>query len=174
MLDLEPGVHFQEVELAVMRVQQKLCGAGVDVSGCAGHGYCGVTDALAKFRRQYGRRSLFDDLLMAALYAAFPLAQVDGVAGPVGQHLYLDMPWVGDVAFQEHAPVAEGRLRFPAGSLDTGVQLTPRVDQAHTPATAASGRLDQQRESPALHELLCRRVTRQAFGRTGHNRDPGA
>ena len=38
VLDLEAGVHLQEVDLAGVRVEQELHGAGVGVADCCGQG----------------------------------------------------------------------------------------------------------------------------------------
>ena len=72
---------------------------------------------------------------------------------PVGEHLHLDVPWVLQVAFDQHAVVAERRCGF----LPCGIQSNGKlVGVGHDPhaATAAAGhRLDHQWEADA-HSLI--------------------
>jgi hypothetical protein len=74
VLDLQAGVHLQEVEAAAL-IQQELHGAGAVVADRLG----GLDGHIAHARSQVGvdrhRRRLLDQLLMAALNRAFPLAQ---------------------------------------------------------------------------------------------------
>jgi hypothetical protein len=72
MLDLEARVHLQEIESAVVAVDE-LDGAGVAVRGRAGDRGRGRTDFAALGGLQRGRRRLFEDLLKAALHGTFAL-----------------------------------------------------------------------------------------------------
>src|SRR5690606_14490192 len=96
VLDLEPGVHLEEVELAALRGDE-LDGAGADVAG-GGHDAQGalverLPAGLARLslEERGGRRGLLDDLLVPALDAALALAERDGAALPIAQHLHLDV-----------------------------------------------------------------------------------
>ena len=62
-----------------------------------------------------GRRALLEELLMAALARAVPLAEPDGVAVAVGEDLHLDVAGPGEVALEIDLAVAEGRPRPRAG-----------------------------------------------------------
>ncbi len=86
MLDLHAGVHLDEEELAVL--VQELEGAGAAVADLQ----AGLHAALALPRRlqrvrDARRRRLFQHLLVPALQRAVAVAEVDGVALAVGQHL---------------------------------------------------------------------------------------
>jgi hypothetical protein len=113
VLDLHARVHLHEIEVAG-RVEQKLDRAGALVAGGAG----GLDGGLAHARPQLGRDGrrgrFFDQLLVAALDGAVALAQVDGVAGAVGERLDLDMARLGDVLLDVHGAVAEGGLSLAA------------------------------------------------------------
>src|SRR2546425_7359624 len=90
MLDLEPRVHLEEVELAA-HVDEELHGARVHVAGRAGHPTRRLTEALAQRRVHEGRRRFLDELLVAALDRALALAEVDHMTVAIGEHLNLDV-----------------------------------------------------------------------------------
>ncbi len=147
MLNLQPGVHLEEIELAVIigeeldragaRVADRACGQSGGVEELGPHARCAF---------HQGRRCFFDDLLMAALNGAFPLT--DGPHGPVGvgQHLNLDVMPGGQVALAEHGRVAECGLRFAAGGGDFVGQRCQFADHPHAATAAACGSLDQNRQ----------------------------
>ena len=60
-------------------------------------------------------RRLLDDLLVAALDGAVPLAHVDGVAETVDRHLDLHVAVVVEVLLQVERVVAEARPWPPSG-----------------------------------------------------------
>jgi len=68
----------------------------------------------------------------------------------VAEDLDLDVPGVGHVPLQEHGTVAERRGRLAARAADRLGQPGRVGDLPHTPAAAAEGRLDQQREAHGL------------------------
>src|SRR5438552_13517653 len=84
MLDLEPRVHLEEVELAA-HVDEELHGARVHVAGRAGHPTRRLTEALAQRRVHEGRRRFLDELLVPALDRALALAEVDHVTVAIGE-----------------------------------------------------------------------------------------
>src|SRR2546428_1594031 len=90
MLDLEPRVHLEEVELAA-HVDEELHGARVHVAGRAGHPTRRLTEALAQRRVHEGRRRFLDELLVAALDRALALAEVDHITVAIREHLNLDV-----------------------------------------------------------------------------------
>ena len=108
MLDLQPRVHLQKVEIAV-GIHQKLDGPRVGVSaGTRGfYGRCAQDRAHCRIRLDQRRRSLFNHFLVASLQAAFAFAQVDRVPVLVGQNLHLDMPRPDDCLFDIDGFVAE-------------------------------------------------------------------
>ena len=101
VLDLQPGVHLEEVGVAVP-IDDELDGSGIDVADGPGGGDGRFDQAGPQGRGDDGRRCLLDDLLVAALDAALPLEQRHRVAVGVGQHLHLDVPGVPQVALEEH------------------------------------------------------------------------
>ncbi len=90
MLDLQPGVHLQEVEALV------LAGDELDRSGGIVAHRLGQRDGLlahppARLGIEQRRGRLLDDLLVAALDRAFALAEIDDVAVLVAEQLDLDV-----------------------------------------------------------------------------------
>src|SRR5690606_18401641 len=98
MLHLDTGVHLDEEELTVL--VEKLEGAGAAVTqldtGLYAAGLDFGTGLLVNAR---GRRFL-DDLLVAALQRAVPIAQMNGIALTVGQHLNFHVTGIGQELLQ--------------------------------------------------------------------------
>ena len=110
---------------------------------------------------------------MTALDRALALAQVDDVAVRVAQHLDLDVARPLDEALDEHARIAEARLRLAGRTREAIPALAVVAREAHPLATAARGGLDHHRVADLAREL--HRVV-GAFdfaGVTGNRRDLG-
>ncbi len=145
VLDLDAGVHLQEPELLAGGIEQELDRPHVVVVDGSGQGQRRRPQSLAPHLVHRRRRALLDELLVAALDGALPLAQVQGVAVLVGHHLHLDVSGRGQPALGEHRRVAEGSLRLAPGRAHRLGQLVGTRHQAHAPPAPAGRRLDQQR-----------------------------
>ena len=90
MLDLQPGVHFQEVELAVIG-QQKLHSASALIihRSCSRQG--SIAHGFAQLWADGGAGRFFNDFAMATLHRAIALAEKNQVAMAVAEDLHLDM-----------------------------------------------------------------------------------
>jgi hypothetical protein len=148
VLDLQPRVHLEERRLAAI-VDKELAGTRAHVADGARERERGLAESMPKVRRHYGRRRLFENLLVAALDRAVALAQVHAVAVAIEDHLDLDVTPALDEALEDETVVAEGRHRLaPRGR--EGVREAGGVpDRAHPLATAAGRRLDDEREADA-------------------------
>src|SRR5699024_6763318 len=106
MLDLQAGVHLDEVELPVLVEElQSSCGAVSQLQ----HGLaCDLADAGAGFGIEARGGRLFQNLLVPALQGAVALAQMQGVALAICEDLYLDVPWLSQVLLEVDLAVAEG------------------------------------------------------------------
>ena len=91
MLDLQPRIQLDEVELALGREQEleRACVAVAD--RLAGALRCGF-HRFARIRRQCRRRRLLNQLLVAPLDRALALTEREDVAVLVAKHLNLDVP----------------------------------------------------------------------------------
>ena len=139
MLNLEPRVHFQEIEVPLLvgdefhRTGGAIADSGGQRAGLRPH-------CRPRFFVKQGARRLLDHLLVAALDRAFALAEVDDRASVIGEHLDFDMARVLDEALDEDPPVAEGRRRLVDGgrhaSLSAASSQTSRMPLPPPPAEA--------------------------------------
>ena len=111
MLDLEPGIHLEEIESPI-GVHDELDRAGGIVADrlCQRDRLAAHLGAERRVDRR--RRRLLDDLLVAPLDRAFALAEMDDVAVLVAEHLDFDMARRLDEALDQDAVVAEGGARL--------------------------------------------------------------
>ncbi len=152
VLDLDAGVHLDEVEL-VVAVHEELARPGRVVPGRLRQPHRTLAHGDAHRVRQVRRRRLLHQLLVAALERAVALEQVDHVAVLVAQQLHLDVPRAVEVLFQEDAAVLERRLGLGARRrqpLDEPV-VVPRLP--HPLAAAAGRRLDEHRVADLVREV---------------------
>ena len=173
VFDLKAGVHLHEEELVgPVGGHDELNGARPEVihapCGIASRGADPRTGGLIKQRR--GR--LLDDLLVAALQAALPLAEVQHGAMGVGEHLDLDMPGAQHESFQEERVVPEGRRSLAAGTGQCGRQFRGFLDPAHALTATTGGWFDQH----GVADNGCRGdqigVGESGLGDTGNHRNP--
>ena len=111
VLHLQPGVHFQEVEIP-LPVQQKFYGSRIDIPRGPGGGHRRLPHLPTEVRRQRRRGGFFDDLLVTPLDGTFPLKKMDYVPEGIGQDLKLHMPRAFQMFLQIKGPVSEGLFRF--------------------------------------------------------------
>ena len=112
VLDLEARVHFDEIELAVLVQELDRADAAIgELAHRVGHG---LADAHALVLVQRGRQRLLPELLVAPLQRAVALAEMDGVALAVAQHLDLDMAGMGEIFLEIDGVVAERGARLVA------------------------------------------------------------
>ena len=144
VLDLQAGVHLEEVEVAV-RLGEAFDGAGVVVAegldrldGAAG-------EAGAEVGRDGGAGRFLDHLLVAALDGAVALTQVADGAVVVGEDLDLDVARAEHLALEVEVVAAEGTAGEGAGALDGAGELAGARDDRHADAAAAAAGLDDQR-----------------------------
>ena len=113
MLDLDARVHLDEIELAVL--VQELDGADAEIFQLA-HGLGDdLADPVARGGVERGRGAFLQHLLVPPLQRAVALAEMDGVAPAVAQHLDLDMARALQIFFQIDRVVAERGLGLGAG-----------------------------------------------------------
>ena len=164
MLDLDPRVHLDEEELVVL--VQELEGAGAAIADLPAGIGAALADARQRARREPGRGSFLDDLLVAALHRAIALEQIDGVLVLVGQHLDLDVPGVAEELLHVDLRIAERGLRLGARQGRRRDERRLGVHDAHAASAAAACRLDDHRipdRARELHDLL-RILGQRPFG----------
>ncbi len=149
MLDLDPRVHFDEVEIA-RGGDDELDRAGVGVVRGADQADRRVAHRGAGRRIEAGAGALLDQLLVPPLHGAIALPEMNRIAVRVGDHLHLDVAGFLDVFLQVDVIVAEGGLRLGLGLLQGGFEGQIVEGDAHAAAAAARRRLDQHRKTQLM------------------------
>ncbi len=148
MLNLDTGVHLDEIELAVF--VQELEGPRTAVADLDAGAHAALADELAHLFCDARCRCLFDHFLVATLHGAVTLAQIEGVALAVCQYLNFDMARVLQVLLHVDHVVLEELACFGFGQGDGGSQLGFIAHHAHAATTTATGGLDDHRITDAL------------------------
>ena len=152
MLDLDPRVHLHEVEL-VFGPEEELHGPGVRVADGLGAPDRGLPHGPPDLGIDGRAGRLLDQLLVAALDRALPLAQVVHVAVPVGEDLDLHVARALDEPLQVDRRVVEGGVRLVPGHRERPLQVPGGGDDAHPLPSAARRRLDHQGVADLLGRL---------------------
>ena len=154
-----------------VRLDQELEGAEVPVAGRGGERERGVPDRLAQGVGQAGRGRDLDQLLVAPLEAAVPVAEVDDGAAPVAGDLDLDVADRGQQLLDEHALVAEGGPGLGDRPAVGVFDLVRGRHDPHAAAAASADRLDQHRGAGRQTvEEGARLVQRHRLGHSGDHR----
>src|SRR5258708_39411655 len=111
MLDRQPGVNLHEEEAAAL-LRDDPPRAGAAVADRTGRGDCRRSHFFSFPGIQARRRRLLEHLLVAPLHRAVALEEMHYIAAPVAEHLDLDVARPLEVALEQHAIVAERRLRL--------------------------------------------------------------
>ena len=159
VFDLQARVHLDEGEkgvVAVVRgVEQELERAETVGARGVGEPDGRADNAVAQARRQPRTRRDLDELLVAALDRAFPLAEMHEAAMAVAENLDLDMAGFVDQSLGVERPAAEGAFRLgPATGEGVGDFLWA-AHGAHTAAAAAGDRLQHDRRAEFFEERPC-------------------
>ena len=171
VLHLEPGVHLEEVEVAVL-VHHALDRAGVHVARLPREARGRLGEPFADPVVEQRRRRLLDQLLMPPLHRAVALAEEEHVAVSVGHDLGLDVVGPVDVALEEDLGPSEVGLRLARRSLQGLLQVVGVAHDMHALAASAEGSLHQEREAdPGGLLLRLREVDGSAGPR--HDRHAG-
>src|SRR5438552_1794360 len=148
MLDLDPAVQLEEVEVAA--VEHELGRARVLVADRPPEPDSRFAHLLAQLLVKGWGRRLLEHLLVTPLHRALALTERDHGAVRVRKQLDLDVPRSLDVALAEDPVVAEGRLGLAPRGLERLVELRGPAHDAHAAPAASGGSLDDQREADLL------------------------
>ncbi len=157
MLDLDPPVQLEEVEVAPG--EHELRSACAHVADRLGEADGGVAHLLSQRGVECGRGRLLEHFLVAPLDRALALAERDDPLA-VAEQLDLDVARPLDVALAEHTVVAECGFRLALRGVECLVELGGLADDAHPASAAPCRRLDHQREADLVG--LARRHDRNA------------
>ena len=151
VFDLQPGVHLQERDGAVL-AHQELAGAGTDVAGLAQNGLARLVQPGALVGGQERGRCLLEEFLVAPLQRAVAGRDHDDCAVGVGQALGFDVPGPVEVALDEALATAEGGDRLPGRGLEQLGYLGQRTGHLQATAPATESRLDRDRQPMGFGE----------------------
>ncbi len=171
---LQPWVDLEERDSRP--IDEELDGAQPGVSDGGGEPHGRRPQLLTDARIQSGRRGQLDDLLVAALHRAVPLAERDDGTGAVADHLHLHVSGADQQLLGVDAVVAERgpRLRRTPGVRRGDLVRVAALDPAHPASAPAGDRLEHHgRDGPGERDRP-RGVHRTARPR-GHRhvRGPG-
>ncbi|MBD5803263.1 hypothetical protein AZOA_26990 [Azoarcus sp. Aa7] len=173
VFDLDPGVHFDEVEGTGVGVHEELDRAGVGVICGAAEFQRGIAQLRAASLLQVGRGGAFDDLLVAPLHRAVALEEMHEVAVRVAEHLHFDVARAANELFQIDLVVAEGGEGLAAGDVEQAGELFLVLDRAHAATATAPARLEHERVADFAREAFdLVEVLRQCAGGR-HDRHAG-
>ncbi len=153
VLDLEPCVHFHEVEVA-RAVEQEFDGAGADVADLARNGHGSGSHAHAQLGIHGRRGGFLDELLVPALHGAVAFAEVQDVAVRIRKHLDLHVTGFDQSTFEDQPPVAERLGRFRGRRAEGVRQARRALHQPHAAPAAAAGGLHHHRVADAVRFVL--------------------
>ena len=143
VLDLQPGVHLEEEELAV-RIEE-LHSPGVVVADRPGDGDRRLTHRATGRVGQQRRGALLDELLVAALGGAVALTDPHHVPVRVTDDLHLDVSRPGQVALDVDLGATEVRLCFALRRLHRRLDGVGPGDHLHAATAAPVGSLHRDR-----------------------------
>ena len=106
---LNSRVHFDEVKLLTVRIDQKLHRPCVGVLHVVADRNRCLTKIGPNFLGQVGGRRNFDHLLMASLDRTIPFMQVDEVGVFITENLHFDVAGSLHESFEEHIAATESR-----------------------------------------------------------------
>ena len=141
MLDLQPRVHFHEIELARW-IEQEFQRSRALIAKLFHRGDSDVAHARPQFSRHLRRRRFLDQLLVPALYRAIALAEMNRVAIAVAEHLDLDVAGIDDGALQDDGGITERALRLRPRAAQRIRKCRGVRDQPHAAPAATGDRLD--------------------------------
>src|SRR5262245_23844701 len=168
VLDLDARVHLDEIKLAVL--VEELDRADAEIFELAHRLGDGFADGGARGLVERGAAALFPDLLIPALQRAVALAQMDGTAVAVAQHLDFDVARMREIFLEIKRVVAERGLGLRARGRQRCNELLRPLRHLHAAPAAAGRGLEENRKAEAMRERYRLLVGRQAAVRSRHHR----
>ena len=168
MFHLKAGVHFDEIELAILI--EEFDRARADVVDIGHRVGTDLTDPRAFLFGDRGAGGLFENLLVAALQRAVALAQMDRVALTIPKDLNLNVARGGEVFLDIDFVIAEVRLPLGPRGLEGFFHVFGGLGDFHALAAAACRGLDDDRIADLFAQALGVFERCDATIRAGHAR----
>ncbi len=179
VLNLQAGIHFQEIELVPVGVVDVFHGTGGAVIHRLPKGDGRIQHFLAGVGRQVRGRGFFHHFLVPALQGAVPFAQGNHIACAIAEHLHFHMAGPGDEALQEHAAVVEETLALAAHGFKGIPEFAFAVAAGEADAATAGGAFQHHRVAKSVGGLqsfleILQQTAARCQGHTGSFRQfPG-
>ena len=145
VLDLQAGVHFQEVEGIAGGIDDEFHRACRAVVNRLHQANRSLVQGLPHGIGQMWRRGFLDHLLVAALQRTVAFAESQHAAAPIAEYLHFNMPGLFDELFQKYSGVAEvaapEALHRGKGCLQVGAVAA----QAHADTATAGSAFQHHR-----------------------------
>ena len=153
VLDLDPGVHLDEVEALLLRRVDELDRARADVAYALGQRDRGFVQLLSHLLIERRGRRFLHQLLVAALDGAVALTEMHHVAMAIAEDLNLDMAHLGKEPLEIDRAIAEGGFRLPIGLAEESLERVRIVGDAHAAPATPRARLEQHRKADFRRRL---------------------
>ena len=172
MLDLQPGIHFHEVEIA-RGIDDEFDRSGTHIVHCARGGHRSLSHGPPPRFIETGCRGFFDHLLMAPLHRAVAFEQVNRIALSVGKDLDFDVPGLARIALDQDRVVAETGGCLAAAGCEIRLELGVLPNNTHALAATPGTGFDQQRVTDSFGFLRKQRITLVCAVVAGNQRHAG-
>ena len=154
MLDLNPCVHFNKIEIA-LAVHYKFNGSGIGISGRFCSAYGGRTHLLPELRRQQTSRRFLHHFLAAALYRTVAFSKMDNISEIIGKNLKFYMRRIHNEFLYIYIVIPKAGSRFRSGCRKGFIQLFRRPSLTYPASSASGGRFYKHRISNLLGYSFC-------------------
>ena len=171
VLHLHAWIHLDEVELAGVRILQKLDRARVEIAHCPTDLQRLLTQRTTLLVGEKRRRRTLDDLLVAPLYRAITLEQMHEIAVRIPEQLHFDVTRTPHEFLEIHLVIAERRLGLAARGRDHFLQVAFVLDDSHAAAAAAPTRLEHHRKPDCARQSLDLGFVVRQWRRSRHHRN---
>ena len=168
MFHLQPCVHLQEEELAVL-VDELDC-AGVVIADRLGGLHRRFSHGLFHPVGQAGGRGFFNQFLVAALSRAVTGRHPHDIAVGIADDLHLDVTGPRQVPLHVHLVAAEEGLGLALGTRHGVVHIGSAFHDLHAAATTAVGGLDAHRPAELVTECADLIGSLRELGGSRHDR----
>ena len=172
MFDLQPGVHFHEVEAAT-RLGNEFDSSRADVAHRLRRRNSRVAHLLAAFCVHAWRRRFFENFLITALHRTVALEQMQARSVRIRKHLHFNMSRTRQIFFEQHLVIAERRGGLPLRRRQRLAEFTRLMYHAHAFAATAGRGLDQHRIADAPGFFCEHRGLLRVAVIAGHQRHAG-
>ncbi len=146
MLNLQPGIHFEEVK-RTGGIQQEFNRTGSSILDALGRINRRLPHLCPQRLAHHGTGRFLNHFLMSPLHRTIAFTQMDTGSMGIRKDLHLDMAWLNDRFFKNKLARSKGILRFRTRGRNCCIEIAHLRHQAHAATTAASGCFNHERKT---------------------------